>query len=358
VVLPGRDISWKQFALELKREWAHDELTDAAGSLTYFGVLALFPFLLFLVSLAALVIDPEQAQVLIDELGRVAPPAVTAILGDRLRALGEGGSPELLTLSAAGAIWSASSGVSALMRALNRAYGVHESRSFVKTNAIALGATLFAAVLSIVATVAAVVAPSIAAAIGGWPGTLILWLRLPVAGLAMMLVWALLYYFLPDVEQRFRFITPGSVTGVIIWLVASIGFSIYVRSFGTFDVTYGTLGGVIILLLWMWLSSVIVLLGAEINAILEFWSPEGKKVGARTLAETGSDLPKAEKEARAAWRRLPAPSATGPAVGLDERPAHPGEVVDVRMPPRRRPWTGVAALVATGFLLGRRTRRV
>lgn len=357
MVLPGRDISWLRFARELKKEWDRDELMDAAGSLTFFGVLAIFPFLLFLVSLAALVIDPRQAQVLVEELAKVAPPEVTAILGDRLRALGAGGSPELLTISALGAIWSASNGISALMRSLNRAYSVHESRPWWKVQGLAIVSTLVAATLSVIATASAVAAPAVAGAIGGPIGAVILWLRLPVAGLSMMLVWALLYYFLPDVEQRFRFITPGSVIGVVIWLVASIGFSIYVQNFGNYDVNYGALGGVIILLLWMWISSIVVLLGAEINAILEFWSPEGKKVGARTMEETGPDLAKGEKEDAEAWRRLPTPSATGPAVMIEQRPRRPGLVVEAGPPPRGRSWASMAALVAAGFLLGRRVPR-
>src|SRR5690606_21601231 len=123
----------------------------------------------------------------------------------RLRALGEGGSPELLTASAIGAIWSASTGNAALMRALNRAYGVRETRPMWKVRGIALLTTLVAAALSIVATFVAVATPAIAAAIGGPIESAILWARIPVAGLTMMLVWALLYYFLPDVEQRFRF---------------------------------------------------------------------------------------------------------------------------------------------------------
>ena len=314
MVVPGRDVSWKRFFLTLKEEFERDDLLDVAGSLTYFGVLAIFPFLLFLVSLAALVIDPAQAQVLIEELSRVAPPAVTDIIGARLRALGEGGSPELLTVSAVGAIWSASAGVAALIRALNRAYDVRESRPIWKVRGLAILSTLVAAALSIVATLVAVATPAIAASFGGWIETTIQILRVPVAGVLMMLVWALLYYFLPDVEQRFRFITPGSVVGVIIWLVTSTGFSIYVRNFGNYEVSYGALGGVIILLLWMWISSIVVLLGAEINAVLEHMSPEGKRVGARDLEETGSDLPKSERHEVEEARRLPPASALGPGV--------------------------------------------
>ncbi|WP_373046453.1 YihY/virulence factor BrkB family protein [Vulgatibacter sp.] len=356
MVLPGRDIKWKAFLLELKEEFERDDLMDVAGSLTFFGILAIFPFLLFLVSLAALVIDPTQAQLLIDELGRVAPPAVVEILGGRLEALGEGGSPELLTFSAVGAIWSASTGIAALMRALNRAYDVRESRPIWKVRGIAVATTLVAATISVLATAAAVAAPAVAGAIGGWPEQVILWLRLPVAGLLIMLVWALLYYFLPDVEQRFRFITPGSVVGVIIWLLASTGFSIYVANFGNYEVSYGALGGVIILLFWMWISSMVVLLGAEINAVLEHLSPEGKRVGARRMDQTGSDLPKTERHKVREARRLPAPSAVGPASCVDEKPGA-GLVVRRREPVvRRRSLALPGALFVVGFLLGRRRR--
>lgn len=342
MVLPGRDIGFKQFLLELYREWNRDGLVDVAGSLTYFGILALFPFLLCLVSIASLVIDPRTAQVLVDQLAVVAPPDVTSIVGDRIQALGNGGSPQLLTFSALGAIWAASSGVSALMRALNRVYAVTESRPWWKVQGIALLVTLAAAALSIVATAVTVASPALAARLGGEAGSVLLWLRLPVAGLLMMLVWALLYFFLPDVQQTFKFITPGSVIGVAIWLVASLGFSIYVQNFGHYEVSYGALGGVIVLLLWMYISSVVVLLGAEINAVLEHRSPEGKRVGARSLAEVGPDVPKSEK----LDKELPAPRAVGPAVpvAFEERLGSMG------LGTKRRRAPVVAALVGLALL--------
>src|SRR5690606_12844882 len=126
-----------------------------------------------------------------------------------------------------------------------------------------------AAAFTLVAALAAVAAPAIADAIGGPAATAITWRRLPVAGLLMMFVWAVLYWALPDVQQRFRFLTPGAVVGVLIWLVASWGFSLYARNFGSYDATYGALGGVIVMLLWMYISATALLLGAEINAILE-----------------------------------------------------------------------------------------
>jgi membrane protein len=145
--------------------------------------------------------------------------------------------------------------------------------------------TLGAAILALTAALLAVAAPPVAKAVGGPLGDALLWGRFPVAGLMMMFLWACLYYFLPDVEQKFRFITPGSVVGVVLWVVASWGFSVYVTNFGKYEVTYGALGGVAVMLVWMWISSQVVLLGAEINAVLEHRSPAGKDPGARRIGE-------------------------------------------------------------------------
>lgn len=285
MVLPGKGMGWKEFFMALKQEWQGDNVSLVAGALTFFAVLALFPFLLFLVSLAGLIINPEQAAVLVEELGRVAPEAVTQILGNRIRSLAQSNSVGLVTVGALGAVWAASSGVVKLMGVLNTAYDVKESRPFWKVRGIAILVTLVAAVLSIVAALGMVALPGFAGALGEPLGTVLMWLRWPVAALLIMLVWALLYYFLPDTQQSFRLITPGSVVGVLLWLAASWGFSVYVRNFGNYDVTYGALGGVIILLLWMWISSQAVLLGAEINSILEHRSPEGKAPGRKELGK-------------------------------------------------------------------------
>jgi membrane protein len=308
MVLPGKGMGWKEFLKALKGEWERDDVGLVAGALTFFAVLALFPFLLFLVALAGLIINPQQAAVLVEELGRVAPEAATQILGNRIRDLAQSNSAGLVTLGALGAVWAASTGVVKLMRVLNTAYGVKESRPYWKVRGIAIVVTLVAAVLSILAAVGMVAVPGFAGALGEPLGTLLMWLRWPVAALLIMLVWALLYYFLPDVEQSFKLITPGSVVGVIIWLAASWAFSVYVRNFGNYDVTYGALGGVVVLLLWMWISAQALLLGAEINSILEHRSPEGKAPGGRKLGENG--LATAEQPSRRPQGRPPGPAPT------------------------------------------------
>lgn len=298
MVLPGKGLSWKEFGRTLYREFNRDNVMDVAGSVTYFAVLAIFPFLMFLVSLASVIISPTSAENLVRELGGVAPAAVTDILGGRIREIGRANNVGLLTFGALGAVWAASGGVMALMRALNAMYDVQESRGMIKQRLIGLGMTLTVAVFALTAALLAVAVPPIAERIGGPVSTLVTWLRLPVAALLMMFLWAVLYYVLPDVEQRFRFITPGSVFGVVVWALASWGFSLYVANFGNYNATYGALGGVIVLLLWMWISSLVVLLGAEINAVLEHKSPEGKRVGAKSMKDKGASQSKDEFEAQ------------------------------------------------------------
>jgi membrane protein len=288
MVLPGRGISWKAFLVGVKDEWKKDRINDVAGALTFFALLALFPFMLFVVAVASLIINPADAQALVGQLSQVAPQQVTEIVGGRLEALGQQKNVGLLSFGFVAALWAASSGMAALIRALNIAYDVEEDRPYWKVRGLAIGMTLLTGAISLVAALVAIATPALADRLGGPLPTLVAWLRLPVAGLLMMLVWALLYYALPNAEQKFKFITPGSVVGVIAWVLASWGFSLYVANFGKYDATYGSLGAVIVLLVWMWISSQVLLLGAEINSFLEHRSAEGKRPGARRMADRGT----------------------------------------------------------------------
>lgn len=287
--LPGKGIRWKEFLWELKDEYQKDKVNDVAAGLTYYGVLALFPFILFLVALAGLVVDPAHIRVLLESARGVIPEqALTLVEGwlDGLVASSGGG---LLTIGIAGALWAASGGVAAVIRALNTAYDVDEGRPFWKVRLISLGVAIVAAVLSIVAALLAVAIPPLARSLGEPLGSVLNWLRLPVAALFMMFVWAVMYWILPDVEQRkFKFITPGSVIGVVVWTLASWGFSVYVRNFGHYEATYGALGGIIVMLLWMWITAQVLIVGGVINAIIEHHSPEGKRPGAKSADDTGT----------------------------------------------------------------------
>ena len=182
--LPGGGMSWKEFFQALKTEMSRDNLTDWAGAVTYAGVMAIFPFLLFLVALASVVITPDQAEQIVQQLGTVAPGDVTQILGDRIKAIASESKGGLLTVGALVALWSASSGISALQRALNIVYGVEEGRPFWKARGLALVMTLVASVLAIVAALVAVASPPSATPSGERWARAITWLRLPVAGLS------------------------------------------------------------------------------------------------------------------------------------------------------------------------------
>ncbi|MGZ6143476.1 MAG: YihY/virulence factor BrkB family protein [Myxococcales bacterium] len=254
---PGR---WRRFARALWRGWTQHNLIDAAAALTFYGILALFPFVLLIVSAASRFIRPDQLQALGDALARVTPPALSPILLARLAELASRPQVGLLTFSALTAVWSSTTGVACLVTALNSAYGVQERRPQWKVYTLALAVTFAAAALAVLAALLALAVP-IWQPLSGW-------LRMPVAAFLMMIVWATIYYVLPNVRHPVRSILPGSVAGVLVWLAATLGFSLYVSHFGTFGITYGALGGIAILLIWMWLSALALMLGAEINAVL------------------------------------------------------------------------------------------
>jgi membrane protein len=344
--LPGAGMSWKEFFADLKGEITNDAVMDLAAGVTYYGILSLFPFILMLVAIASIVITPDTAQRLVQQLGDVAPGPATQILGERIQQLGGQQNVALLGLGLVVTVWSASGGISALITALNRCYDVAEQRPWWKVKGLAILMTILSGILALVAALVAVAIAPLADVIGGPIGMAIGWLRLPIAGLVMMFLWALLYYALPDVEQSFKFITPGSVIGVVVWVLASWLFSIYVSHFGSYDKTYGSLGGVIVLLLWMWLSTLVLLVGAEINAVIEHRSPEGKREGAKRQSDTGT---------------TPAPGArpSGEPAGATARAGAPARVeAPVRVEPRRRPpvrgLVAMAAGLAAGLLLARR----
>ena len=259
---------WRGFLRTLRREWAANKLTDAAAALTFYGILALFPFILFVVAAASLIIRPEQVQALGAALARDTPPALAPILLARLAELTSRPRVGVLTLSALAAVWSSTTGVTSLVTALNSAYGVSERRPQWKVYTMAFAVMLGATLLALLAALVAVVVPIAARQLGASWQPLVGWLRLPVATFLMMIVWATIYYVLPNVTQTVRLIMPGSVAGVIVWLAATLVFSFYVSQFGNFGITYGALGGIVILLVWMWFSSLALMLGAEVNAVL------------------------------------------------------------------------------------------
>ena len=288
----GGRMSFKAFAKRLYEEYENDAVADSAAALSYYFVFALFPFLFFLATLTAFVpYIRRSVDTILERAHEILPEQAVGLVETHLRGLVETPRPRLLTLGLLATLYTASRGVDALRKTLNLAYDVKESRKWWKTEGIAFGMTIGGAVLFLVA-IAAVTAGGSA---GFWLAEKIgfakayvfvwSWLRWPVTAGIIMLSAALAYYLLPDVKQKFKFITPGSVFGTIVWLLATWGFSVYVSNFGNYNVTYGSIGGVIVLLTWFYITGFIFLMGGEMNAIVEAASPEGKESGARAPGE-------------------------------------------------------------------------
>jgi membrane protein len=285
-------LSWKDFLKEVYREYNHDNVSDTAAILAYYFVYSLFPFLFFLATLAAYIPHVQVSMETLLARGHALLPSMAMnVIEKNVRALVEHPRPRLLTVGLAGTLYAASRGVDAVRRALNLAYDVKESRPFWKTELLAFGMTVGCAALVLFGIAGLIaggdfglwaagkldIAP---AYVFAWS-----WLRWPVTAVLIMSCAASGYYLLPDVEQEFRFITPGSVVGTLVWLLGTWGFSQYAGHFGSYNVTFGSIGGVVLLMTWFYITGFIFVMGGEINAILEAASDEGKASGARVAGE-------------------------------------------------------------------------
>lgn len=270
-----------RFVREVARQTATNRMGDVAAQLAFHSLLALFPFLIFLLTILGLLPIDGLSREILRILRHVMPHEASQILERIVHQLVQPHA-KLFAVSLLGAMVLASNGMTALTGALNRAYSVEETRSWVRVRLQSLAVTVAAALLLTVAAVALLIGPRLVAWIADWFGLggmiVIVWRRLrwPAIVLAMSLLLAMVYWACPDVRQRFRLLTPGSLVAVPLWIACSLAFDLYVTHLGTFDKTYGALGAVVVLLVWIYLSSFIVLIGGEMNAVLERWSREGR----------------------------------------------------------------------------------
>ncbi|BFV55324.1 YihY/virulence factor BrkB family protein [Kitasatospora sp. CMC57] len=272
--LPRR--SWWAVLRRTGTEFLADELPDRAAALTYYSVLAIFPALLVLVSVLG-VIGRSATDAVLKNLQNLAPGPTRDILRDAVNQLqnNSGTSSLLLAIGLLGAVWSASGYVAAFMRSANAVYDIREGRPIWKTTPLRVGLTLLLLVL-LAASAAIVVftgplADRIGRALGLGDTALTVWAiaKWPVLVLLVVLMIAVLYWAAPNVRDRgFRWISPGSLLAVILWMAASAGFALYVANFSSYNKTYGTLAGVIVFLVWLWISNLAILLGLEFDAEL------------------------------------------------------------------------------------------
>jgi len=269
--------SWWGVLKRSVSEFREDNLTDWAAALTYYGVLSIFPALLVVVSVLGL-IGESATQPLLDNLATVAPGPAQEIFTSAIQNLNQsqGAAGILFVVGLAAALWSASSYVGAFMRASNSIYEVEEGRPFWKLRPAQIGITLTMMILLVVGAVAVVVTGPLAEEVGNVIGVgsaaVTAWdiAKWPVLVLLVSFMFSVLYWAAPNVKQPgFRWLTPGGVVAVVLWILASAAFAFYVANFGSYNKTYGSLAGVIIFLVWLWISNIAVLLGAEVNAEVE-----------------------------------------------------------------------------------------
>jgi membrane protein len=280
--------SLKNFLLDMKSllsvralkaavaEFQRDDALGLAAQLAFYLILALFPFLLVLVSLMGTFSSPGLAEQVLGYFREVTPEQVYGIIESYLSDIiaGNRPAPGLFSVGLVIALWSASGAFAALINALNKAYDVEETRPFWKVRGIALLMTLGLSVMVMIGVLLLVAGTPIGRGIADLFGLgevfTLVWnvVQWPVALSLMVFTVALLYYFAPDAEQPFRWITPGGLIGVLLWVLASVIFRFYVSNIGSYDATYGSIGAVIVLLLYLYISSLTILFGAELNATL------------------------------------------------------------------------------------------
>ena len=268
--------AWWATLKRTAKEFNNDGLTDWAAALTYYGVLSVFPGLILLASVLGLVGQPA-IEPLIDSLGQIAPGPVRDILTESLANLGRSqeAAGSLAIVGLAGSLWSASGYVGAFMRASNAIYDVPEGRPIWKTLPIRLAVTVVVGAVLGVSALAVVFTGELAEwlgrLVGAGPTAVTVWsiAKWPVLAVLVSAVLALLYWAAPNAKQAgLRWISPGGVVAVLLWIIASVGFAIYAAHFGSYNKTYGTLGGVAVFLVWLWISNIAILLGAEFDAEL------------------------------------------------------------------------------------------
>lgn len=271
------------------REMNEDDVWGYAAQLAYYFLFSLFPFFIFLAALLAYIPIPNLLDQIMGLLGEFLPATVLDMIKGNVLELVTQPRGGLLSFGILLTLWIAASAIAAMIDSLNRAYGVREGRPFWKVRLVAIFLTMGLAALMLSSMVLLIFGSElggiIAAKVGLGAAFDTAWqiLRWPIIVFLMMLGAALIYYFAPDVEQEWRWITPGSVFAVLAWVAMSLLFSWYVDRFGNYNVTYGSIGAVIILLTWMYATGFFLLVGGEINAEIEHAATSGKTKGKKKL---------------------------------------------------------------------------
>ena len=284
-------MAWGELAKRTVKDSIEDDALGLAAQLAYYFFLSLFPALLFIVALASFFPLYSFTDELIRWLSPIAPAGVIALLQEQLTSLSNSDDGGLLSVGLLMALWSSSAAMVSVIDAMNRAYDIEESRPWWKTRLTAIALTVGLAVFILTAFGLIVAGPWLADVLGRQFGlaqvftmtwTVLQW---PVVFLLASTGFGLVYYFAPDAEQEWVWITPGAVAATVLWLVASLVFRFYVVNFGNFDEAYGTLGAIILTLLWFYITGLVMVIGAELNAEIERASPWVQNPGPKIMGQ-------------------------------------------------------------------------
>ncbi len=278
-------LSWPQIVRRTLREAFEDNCLGMAAQLSYYFFFALFPALLVLLAIASYFPVERLIDDLVARLGSFVPPEALTIISEQIIKISNGEQGGLLTVGMLTALWSSSAAMTAIIDTLNRAYDVDETRPWWKVRLIAIGLTVGLSLFILVSFALILVGPTLAEQLANrlslgpafeWSWKILQW---PLIFALVATGIGLVYYHAPDVEQEWVWLTPGSIIATLVWMAASLGFKFYVAQMGAYTETYGAIGGVMVLMLWFYISGLVILLGAEMNAEIEHAAPEGKDEG-------------------------------------------------------------------------------
>jgi membrane protein len=285
-------LSWGEIVRRtFKEAFLEDNCLGMAAQLAYYFFFALFPALLMLIAIASYFPYHTLVNDLFKTLGGFAPPEVLTIITDQLGKIANGEQGGLFTLGMLTTIWSTSSAMTAIIDTLNAAYDIEEGRPWWKVRLTALGLTVGVALFILLSFGLVLAGPTLAESLANrfylgpafeWTWKILQW---PVVFALVSSAFAIIYYFAPDAQQDWVWLTPGSIVATALWLLASLGFKYYAANMTNYTETYGALGGVMVLMLWFYITGVVILLGAEMNAEIEHSSPYGKDEGEKVPGE-------------------------------------------------------------------------
>jgi membrane protein len=274
-VVMVQGVSAKQFFSDLYREMTEDNVFNGAAALGFYLTLAIFPTIILLMSVIPFLPIERVDEAIMDLLGQALPDEASAMVEGVVAEVTEQRRGGLLSLSVLATLWAASTGMYAIMQQLNITYDVKEARSFVRARATAIGLSLLFGLLILGSFSLIVLGGVIQDWIGNQLGfsqallTFFAIFRWIIIALALLLAFAMVYRYGPNVDRKFQFISPGSLVGVALLILASLGFALYTRNFADYAATYGSIGAVIILMLWLYIAGLVILVGSEINVLVE-----------------------------------------------------------------------------------------